>query len=80
MEYIGMPGMNGYEVVKELRQHPEMSGTRIVALTGWGQVEDRNQTAEAGFNDHLTKPADPQQIQRILAEVAARFTNQGAGG
>jgi CheY-like chemotaxis protein len=49
-----------------------MAGARIVALTGWGQAEDRQRTADAGFDDHLTKPADPGQIERILEEVAVR--------
>jgi signal transduction histidine kinase/CheY-like chemotaxis protein len=69
---VGMPDMNGTEVAKELRRHQEVAGARIVALTGWGQAEDRQRTADAGFDDHLTKPADPGQIQRILEEVAAR--------
>jgi CheY-like chemotaxis protein len=45
----------------------------LVALTGWGQPEDRRRTATAGFDDHLTKPADPQQIQRIVDQVAQRL-------
>jgi PAS domain S-box-containing protein len=69
---VGMPDMNGMDVARELRRHPELAGTRLVALTGWGQADDRRRTAEAGFDDHLTKPADPQQIQRILEEVAQR--------
>ena len=69
---VGMPDMNGTDVAKELRRHREVAGARIVALTGWGQAEDRQRTAEAGFDDHLTKPADPEQIRRILDEVAAR--------
>jgi CheY-like chemotaxis protein len=51
---------------------PCRGGARIVALTGWGQAEDRQRTADAGFDDHLTKPADPGEIQRILEEVAVR--------
>jgi signal transduction histidine kinase/ActR/RegA family two-component response regulator len=67
---VGMPDMNGTEVAKELRRHQEVAGARIVALTGWGQAEDRQRTADAGFDDHLTKPADPERIQQILEEVA----------
>jgi CheY-like chemotaxis protein len=74
---VGMPGMDGIEVVKELRRHPAMAGVRIVALTGWGQAEDRRRTAEAGFDEHLTKPTGPQQVQRILAEVALQVTASG---
>ena len=72
---LGMPDLNGTEVVKELRGHREVAGARIVALTGWGQAEDRQRTADAGFDDHLTKPADPGTIQRILEEVAVRVRN-----
>jgi signal transduction histidine kinase/CheY-like chemotaxis protein len=67
---VGMPDMHGTEVAKELRRHRELAGARIVALTGWGQAEDRQRTADAGFDDHLTKPAAPEQIQRILEEVS----------
>jgi two-component system CheB/CheR fusion protein len=74
---VGMPGMNGFEVATELRRHPHMARTRIVALTGWGQAEDRRRTAQAGFDDHLTKPTDPQQIELILREVAQRITASG---
>ena len=69
---VGMPDLKGTEVAKELRRHRELAGARIVALTGWGQPDDRQRTAAAGFDDHLTKPADPGQIQRILEEVAGR--------
>jgi two-component system, chemotaxis family, CheB/CheR fusion protein len=69
---VGMPEMDGTEVARELRRHPEMAGTRIIALTGWGQDDDRRRTAEAGFDEHLTKPTDPQQVLRILEQVAAR--------
>jgi CheY-like chemotaxis protein len=50
----------------------QVAGARIVALTGWGQAGDRQRTADAGFDHHLTKPADPAEIQRILEEVAVR--------
>jgi PAS domain S-box-containing protein len=69
---VGMPDMNGMDVARELRRHPELAATRLVALTGWGQADDRRRTAEAGFDDHLTKPADPRQIQQILDDVAQR--------
>jgi PAS domain S-box-containing protein len=68
---VGMPDMSGIEVAKELRRHPQMAGTRIVALTGWGQAEDRHRTEEAGFDDHVTKPADPECLQRLLQRFAA---------
>jgi CheY-like chemotaxis protein len=75
---VGMPDISGTEVAKELRRHRELAGARMVALTGWGQAEDRQRTSDAGFDDHLTKPADPGQIERILEEVAARVRDGSA--
>jgi CheY-like chemotaxis protein len=71
---IGLPGMRGIEVAKELRQHPETAATRLVALTGWGQADDRRETADAGFDHHLTKPADPQQVEELLEVIAESAT------
>ena len=68
---VGMPDMSGIDVAKELRRHPEMAATRIVALTGWGQAEDRHRTADAGFDDHVTKPADPERLRRLLQGFGA---------
>ncbi len=64
---LGMPGMNGLEVARRMREDPATSGTTLVALTGWGQREDRRRTAEAGFDHHLVKPADLGALQSILA-------------
>ncbi|MBX9681612.1 MAG: PAS domain S-box protein [Gemmataceae bacterium] len=64
---IGMPGMDGYEVARSLRQMPEMRQTILVAQTGWGQEEDRRRTTEAGFDAHLVKPIDPSELKRIIA-------------
>jgi PAS domain S-box-containing protein len=69
---LGLPGMTGLEVARALRLHPETAGAHLVALTGWGQREDRRQTEAAGFDDHLTKPTDPDVLERLLNEVAAR--------
>jgi PAS domain S-box-containing protein len=68
---LGLPGLSGIEVARELRRHPEMKSTRLVALTGWGQPEDRRRTEEAGFDRHLIKPVDADAIERLLAEYAA---------
>jgi len=62
---IGMPGLNGYDVARQLRAHPAGRSLTLVALTGWGQAEDRKRTAEAGFDHHVVKPADLATIQRI---------------
>jgi signal transduction histidine kinase len=69
---IGLPGMNGYEVAKRLREEPLVSGAVLVALTGWGSDDDKRQSKEAGFDFHLTKPVDVAAIERILARVGAR--------
>jgi CheY-like chemotaxis protein len=63
---IGMPGMDGYEVARRLRQIPGLGATVLAALTGWGQQEDRRRTNEAGFNHHLTKPPEPKDVQAVL--------------
>jgi CheY-like chemotaxis protein len=70
---IGMPGMDGYEIARRLRQQPRASGTVLVAVTGWGQPEDRRQSREAGFNHHLVKPVDMAVLDEILrgAEASA---------
>ena len=65
---IGMPRMDGYEAARRIRaQH----GSRVVlvALTGWGQDEDKERAREAGFDHHLTKPADPDALQQLIADL-----------
>jgi PAS domain S-box-containing protein len=63
---IGMPGMSGYDVAKQLRSEPEFRGLIITALTGYGQPEDRRRSREAGFDHHLTKPPDPTALAALL--------------
>jgi PAS domain S-box-containing protein len=63
---IGMPGMNGLEVARELRRRMG-AGVRLIAVTGWGQVQDRERTREAGFDFHLTKPIDQAEVEGLLA-------------
>lgn len=67
---IGLPGFDGYEVARRLRREPEFQRTLFVALTGYGQDEDRRRSEAAGFDQHLTKPADPVELQCLLAERA----------
>lgn len=64
---IGMPELNGYEAAARIRALPEGERILLLALTGWGQDADRQLAAEAGFDHHITKPADLEQLQRILA-------------
>jgi PAS domain S-box-containing protein len=63
---IGMPGMSGYDVARRLRSDQDLEGMVITALTGYGQAEDRRRSREAGFNHHLTKPPDPDQLAALL--------------
>lgn len=64
---IGMPGMNGYAVAEHLRRDPDHRGMFLVAVTGWSQEEDKRRAIEAGFDAHVTKPADPDELQALLA-------------
>jgi signal transduction histidine kinase/CheY-like chemotaxis protein len=63
---IGMPGMDGYEVARRIRANPENRQMSLIALTGWGQDEDRRRSVAAGFNHHLVKPADLEQLRQLL--------------
>jgi PAS domain S-box-containing protein len=69
---LGMPGMNGLEVARELRTRRAGSETYLVAVTGWGQNEDRQRTRDAGFDVHLTKPVDPDELDGLLAGRLSR--------
>ena len=62
-----MPGIDGYDLVRRVRGLPEAQATRFIALTGYGQAEDRRRALEAGFHVHLTKPVDPERLERLLA-------------
>ncbi len=64
---LGMPGMDGYEVARQLRQRFPESNLRIIALTGWGHDEARRRSKESGFDDHLVKPVEPDTIHAVLA-------------
>jgi CheY-like chemotaxis protein len=64
---IGLPGMNGYDVCRSIRQKPWGQAIRIVAVTGWGQDQDRRNAREAGFDDHLVKPVDPKSLRETIA-------------
>jgi CheY-like chemotaxis protein/two-component sensor histidine kinase len=69
---IGLPKMNGYEVARRLRQQPEMSKACLIALTGYGQDEDRQRSKEAGFDHHLVKPVDPDKLQSLISSLSVR--------
>ncbi|HXS28828.1 MAG TPA: response regulator [Steroidobacteraceae bacterium] len=63
---IGMPKLDGYETARRLRERPWAAHTRLFALTGWGQEEDRERARRAGFDQHLVKPVDPEALSQLL--------------
>jgi len=67
---IGLPDMTGYEVARAARATPDGRDVFLVALTGYGQAEDRRRALEAGFDDHVVKPVDEKQLLRLLAHAA----------
>jgi CheY-like chemotaxis protein len=66
---IGMPRMNGYEAARRIREELG-AAVLLVALTGWGQDEDKRRAREAGFDHHLTKPVDPDAVERLISECS----------
>jgi PAS domain S-box-containing protein len=76
---LGMPEVSGYDVARHVRALPEFDDVTLIALTGWGQEEDRRHTREVGFDHHLVKPVDLESLQLLLADLpgrrALRFTN-----
>jgi PAS domain S-box-containing protein len=69
---LGMPGLNGYETASRIRAEPWGKGMTRVALTGWGQEEDKRRTRAAGFDHHFVKPIEPEALQNLLAERRPR--------
>jgi CheY-like chemotaxis protein/anti-sigma regulatory factor (Ser/Thr protein kinase) len=71
---IGLPGLNGYEVARRIRNEPGLKKVILVALTGYGQETDRQAALQAGFDHHLVKPARAAQLQQILAAASEQVT------
>jgi PAS domain S-box-containing protein len=71
---IGLPGLDGFEVAKRLRQQTALNGIVLVAMTGYGQESDRQRSLDAGFNHHLVKPTAFSKVQQILATVSQKAT------
>lgn len=69
---IGLPDMSGYELARRVRNDPATQEMCLIAVTGWGQREDRERSRESGFDAHVTKPAEPEHIERLIAEAWAR--------
>ena len=65
---LGMPGMDGYEACRRIRKAAWSSNMRLIAITGWGQDEDRRKSADAGFDVHLVKPVNPEALARLLRD------------
>jgi PAS domain S-box-containing protein len=66
---IGLPKMNGYEVARHIRQQPWGEGLALIALTGWGQEEDKRRALDAGFDHHLTKPVGATALEKLLGLI-----------
>jgi PAS domain S-box-containing protein len=64
---IGLPHLNGYEVARRIRQDYQDAGIVLIAVTGWGQQQDKQTAVTAGFDHHFTKPVDPGELQRVLS-------------
>jgi CheY-like chemotaxis protein len=69
---IGRPGMDGYEVARRVRQMHGGEKLRLIALTGYGQLEDRRRALAAGFDDHLVKPVEPGKLSQALEPARVR--------
>ena len=64
---IGLPKLNGYEACRRIKEQAWNENMILIAVTGWGQDDDRRQSEEAGFDHHLVKPVDPQALMKLLA-------------
>jgi len=63
---IGLPGLSGYDVARQLRAQPALAATRIVAMTGYGRDTDRAEATQAGFDAHLVKPVEPSALLAVI--------------
>jgi CheY-like chemotaxis protein len=66
---IGLPRLNGYDVARQIRQQPWGNRVTLIALTGWGQAEDKRRAREAGFDHHMTKPVDVAALENLLPRI-----------
>lgn len=66
---IGLPKLNGYEVAQRIREKPWGASMFLIAVTGWGQEEDRQRSTEVGLNVHMVKPVEPSMLEKLLAEL-----------
>ena len=68
---LGMPRLNGYDACRRIREKPWGKDIFLIALTGWGQDDDRRRTEAAGFNCHMVKPINPRDLMKVLAQLQA---------
>ncbi|MGZ9058337.1 MAG: response regulator [Burkholderiaceae bacterium] len=66
---VGLPGLNGYEVARQIRATLPGQPMKLIALTGYGQPQDRTEALKAGFDDHLVKPVEPESLLRLLTSA-----------
>jgi CheY-like chemotaxis protein len=69
---IGMPGLTGYDVARSIRRQPWGAAVTLIAVTGWGQEDDKRKAKEAGFDHHLTKPIDPGALEQLMTSTASK--------
>lgn len=67
---IGLPKLNGYEVAQRIRENTWGASMFLIAVTGWGQEEDRQRSSEVGLNVHMVKPVEPAALERLLSELS----------
>jgi CheY-like chemotaxis protein len=77
---IGLPGLDGYGVARQLRDNPATAHAVLIAVTAYGRDEDRHRSYEAGFEHHLVKPVDPDVLQRVLNRSGRSETNESHEG
>jgi CheY-like chemotaxis protein len=68
---IGLPKLNGYEVAQRIREKSWGASMYLIAVTGWGQDEDRQRSSEVGLNLHMVKPVEPSALEKLLASLPA---------
>ena len=68
---LGMPVVSGYDVIRQIRADARFAANQVVALTGWGQLDDRERTRSAGFDGHLVKPVSSVDLDRLLQTLPA---------
>jgi len=74
---IGMPRLNGYDAARRIRAERWGKAILVVAMTGWGQDEDKRLASEAGFDQHFTKPVNPADLEQLIAGLRSRGVQGG---